>query len=141
MKRPLFPMIIILSMILSISGPFLPVQANSHVLLPDFDQDGIPSPLQSAGWYNLAGGPFLTSPDDPDSDNDGLTDWQELYTYSTDPVDPDSDNDLITDGYEVDYGLDPNDPSDAAENWDSDTLKFSFKLDLDEFRKRHANLE
>lgn len=63
-----------------------------------------------------------TNPRKADTDDDGLTDPEELYNYPTDPLDPDSDDDGMTDGYEVTYGLGPKDPDDAAENWDSDTL-------------------
>ena len=52
---------------------------------------------------------FVTNPNDDDSDDDGLTDYQEVITYSTDPNDDDSDNDRLTDGYEVNVsGTDPN---------------------------------
>ena len=63
-----------------------------------------------------------TDPLKVDTDNDGLTDYEELNTYPTDPLDPDSDDDGITDGWEVDYGLNPKNPDDAAENWDTDSL-------------------
>ncbi|NLF23481.1 MAG: OmpA family protein, partial [Lentisphaerae bacterium] len=42
-----------------------------------------------------------TDPFDPDSDDDGLTDGQEVLTYKTDPLNPDSDFDLLKDGAEV----------------------------------------
>ena len=41
-----------------------------------------------------------------DSDNDGLSDWQEIVC-DTDPYDPDTDNDGMPDGWEVDHGLNP----------------------------------
>ena len=45
---------------------------------------------------------------DPDSDDDGLLDGAEVFTYNTDPLDNDSDNDGLLDGAEVnDYGTDP----------------------------------
>ena len=79
----------------------------------DDDDDGV-SDLDEA----TAG----TDPLKVDTDNDGLTDYEELNTYPTDPLDPDSDDDGITDGWEVDYGLNPKNPDDAAENWDTDSL-------------------
>ncbi|MBU1694015.1 MAG: OmpA family protein [Verrucomicrobia bacterium] len=42
-----------------------------------------------------------TDPYDPDTDKDGLTDYQEVRVYSTDPLNPDSDMDSLTDGAEV----------------------------------------
>ena len=43
-----------------------------------------------------------TDPNDADSDDDGLTDYQEVITYTTDPfVDADKDGDGYTDAYEV----------------------------------------
>ena len=49
-----------------------------------------------------------------DTDGDRLMDGEELYIYGTDPKNPDSDDDGISDGDEIDLGKDPTDPSDAA---------------------------
>jgi len=49
-----------------------------------------------------------TDPNDPDSDNDGLNDGEEVDIYGTNPNDPDTDGDTLPDGWEVDNGLDPN---------------------------------
>ena len=46
---------------------------------------------------------------DPDDDNDGLLDADELAA-GTDPLDPDSDDDGLLDGVEVDIGSDPLNP-------------------------------
>lgn len=43
-----------------------------------------------------------------DQDGDGLSDSDETSVYSTDPLDPDSDEDGANDGDEVDAGSDPN---------------------------------
>jgi hypothetical protein len=52
-----------------------------------------------------------TDPNLTDTDGDGLTDPEEIATHLTDPVDADSDDDGLTDGEEVnDY---PTDPLDA----------------------------
>ena len=48
------------------------------------------------------------SQDTSDSDGDGLTNYAELVTHSTDPNDSDSDNDTLTDGEEIQISLDPN---------------------------------
>ncbi|MGQ7843157.1 Kelch repeat-containing protein [Granulosicoccus sp. 3-233] len=44
-----------------------------------------------------------------DSDGDGLSDTDEEAIYNTDPTDPDSDDDGANDGDEVDAGSDPGD--------------------------------
>ncbi len=48
-----------------------------------------------------------TNPLNNDSDNDGLTDGDEVLIYGTSPVDSDSDEDRLTDGEEVTIGTDP----------------------------------
>ncbi len=49
-----------------------------------------------------------TDLNDPDSDNDGLSDGDEVNTYLTNPLDPNSDGDTLTDGDEVlVYGTNP----------------------------------
>ncbi len=42
-----------------------------------------------------------TNPEDPDSDDDGLGDGEEVHTYGTSPRDPDSDHDGFSDGQEI----------------------------------------
>lgn len=48
-----------------------------------------------------------TNPLDPDSDHDGLGDYQEVKVYGTDPLNPDTDHDSISDGEEVKMGRNP----------------------------------
>ena len=48
-----------------------------------------------------------TNPNDSDSDDDNLTDYQEAITYGTDPNDSDTDNDSLSDYMEVQTGSDP----------------------------------
>lgn len=55
----------------------------------------------------------LTQPQLPDSDGDGLKDWEEEFVYNSDPVDPDSDNDGVDDGIETELGTSPTDNADA----------------------------
>ncbi len=80
-----------------------------------------------------------------DSDNDGLSDYDEINIYGTDPLDADSDDDLLPDGaevniyltnplssdsdydlmpdfYEVDHNFDPNNSTDASLDYDNDDL-------------------
>ncbi len=55
--------------------------------LPDPDFDGLSTTVEEAGWYNSEGeGPYTTDPNDPDSDDDGLSDGEEQL-YGTDPND------------------------------------------------------
>ncbi|MCB9690333.1 MAG: DUF11 domain-containing protein [Alphaproteobacteria bacterium] len=53
-----------------------------------------------------------TDPFDPDSDDDGLSDYDELRTYGTDPLDSDTDGGGTSDAEEIAFGTDPRDPSD-----------------------------
>ncbi|HEX5616077.1 MAG TPA: hypothetical protein VFZ83_13065 [Acidimicrobiia bacterium] len=53
---------------------------------------------------------YGTDPLDADTDDDGLTDGEEVLVYGTDPLDPDTDDDGLLDGIEVDFGTDPLDP-------------------------------
>ncbi len=45
-----------------------------------------------------------------DTDDDNLTDWEEVKRYHTDPHDADTDGDGLVDGYEVQNGTDPLNP-------------------------------
>jgi OOP family OmpA-OmpF porin len=58
----------------------------------DSDQDGLTDDEETE---------YGTDPFDPDTDHDGLTDFDELRTYHTDPLNPDSDYDGLKDGPEV----------------------------------------
>ena len=64
----------------------------------DRDQDGLTDEREEE---------LGTDPDNPDTDNDGLTDGEEVETYLTDPLNPDYDNDGLLDGDEVERGTDP----------------------------------
>ena len=50
---------------------------------------------------------------DLDSDGDGLTDYEEVYTLNTDPTLYDTDGDGLGDGYEVENGTNPLDAGSA----------------------------
>ncbi len=56
---------------------------------------------------------FETDPNEPDSDDDGLSDGEEVLEFDTDPNDPDTDDGGVPDGEEV---LDGRDPLDAADD-------------------------
>ena len=49
-----------------------------------------------------------------DTDEDGLSDWDELNVYITSPYLADSDSDGIKDGEEISAGTDPNCPTGAV---------------------------
>ncbi|MFX1513975.1 MAG: hypothetical protein ACFFCQ_15455 [Promethearchaeota archaeon] len=64
----------------------------------DVDQDG----LNNLEEYHL--GAHIN---DADSDDDGLTDGNEVKIYTTDPLKADSDRDGMPDGWEVEMGVNP----------------------------------
>ncbi len=65
----------------------------------DPDGDGLPTTQE---------GPIGTNPNDPDTDDDGLSDGAEVNTHHTDPLNPDTDGDGLKDGAEVNiHGTDP----------------------------------
>jgi hypothetical protein len=70
----------------------------------DDDGDGLPDATEIAAGSGLG-----TDPLDPDSDDDGRNDGEEVLA-GTDPLDPDSDDDGWNDGEEVLAGTDPLDP-------------------------------
>src|SRR5512135_1321044 len=87
MSRRALRIVLILSMVLSLLPPMSPVYADTNPFpSPDFDSDGLSNAMETGGWYNLAGGPFVTNPNDADSDNDGLTDGEEKL-FNTNPLD------------------------------------------------------
>lgn len=53
---------------------------------------------------------YGTDPLSRDTDDDKLSDYDEIYLYGTDPLVPDSDEDGIEDGAEIKLKLNPNDP-------------------------------
>jgi len=71
-------------------------------LSPDGQADGDEDGLNDRGEYENS-----TTLDDRDSDNDGLTDGQEVHTYGTDPLTGDTDHDEMDDRWEIIHGLDP----------------------------------
>lgn len=64
----------------------------------DMDQDG----LNNLEEYQLG-----TKPGYVDSDNDGLSDYEEIKQYHTDPLNADTDGDGAFDGTEISIGTDP----------------------------------
>lgn len=64
----------------------------------DFDKDG----LTNLEEVHYGTDPFLM-----DTDNDQLSDYEEIMVYHTDPLNPDTDGDGVIDGVEVSIGSDP----------------------------------
>jgi uncharacterized protein YkwD len=84
-----------------------------YLNVDDFDQDGLPDVWEIDYFGDLNALP------DSDLDNDGLTNLAE-FKEGTDPADFDTDSDEMPDGWEVRYGLDPTNPSDADGDIDGD---------------------
>ncbi|MBD3192022.1 MAG: hypothetical protein GF308_15350 [Candidatus Heimdallarchaeota archaeon] len=78
----------------------------------DLDADNVTNLLE----FHYHGNPRLN-----DTDGDGLLDNDEI-SHSTLLDNPDSDEDLMFDGFEVKYGLDPLNSSDAGDDPDQDGL-------------------
>lgn len=76
----------------------------------DSDNNGLPDGEDDNdhdGLNNLDELSFGTSLIHADTDADGLTDGEEVYTYKTDPLKTDTDGDGLSDGWEVKIGSDP----------------------------------
>ena len=71
----------------------------------DFDSDK----LTNLEEYELGTDPFIA-----DTDDDGLSDYDEVKEYGTDPLKVDTDEDTVWDGDEIKLGLDPTDSSDGG---------------------------
>ncbi len=80
----------------------------------DGDEDGLTTP-EEIGWG--------TDPNDADSDDDGVSDFDEVYLHDTDPLDCDSDDDGLPDGLElgVEAPLDDTDTSAGCFSADDDS--------------------
>ncbi len=70
---------------------------------PDDEMDG-------DGLSNKEEIELSTSVSSADTDEDGLSDYDEINKHNTDPLKADSDADTLNDGEEIAIGLDPNDP-------------------------------
>ena len=87
----------------------------------DPDRDGLPNDVEAA---------LGTDPENPDTDNDGLSDGEEVNTYGTSPVDFDTDGDGIGDGEEVNnYGTDPRDKDSDDDGIDDGMEVMSYGTD------------
>jgi len=92
----------------------------------DSDGDGLADEWEMLYFHNLGQGPagdaepdgltnlqeyiLHTDPTDADTDDDGLTDGNEVNVHGTQPANPDSDADGLLDGQELSLGTLPLDP-------------------------------
>lgn len=128
----------------------------------DADLDGLPDDWEMEHFQGLGHSPATdeepdglsnqleyendTDPLDPDSDDDGATDGDEVLVYESDPLDPDSDDDGLLDGAEIAAGtglLDSDSDDDGLpDGWEVqyglDPLADDADLDLD--NDGHSNL-
>ncbi len=70
-----------------------------------------------------------------DSDNDGITDFDELNLYKTDATNPDSDSDGVLDGVEIVGGYNPNDADLEA------VISFHSPKDVNYVDEEHMKVE
>ncbi len=79
---------------------------------------GYPDPANDGADFDADG---LCDSGDPDDDNDGLSDADEI-TFDTDPFVPDTDGDGLLDGTEVDMSMGSGCPSPLVADSDGDTF-------------------
>lgn len=117
-----------------------------QLLPPDGDGDGIYDPWELANGLNVGANDAGLDKDsdgisnvqefwlglaanDADSDDDGVSDGNELMLYGTDPMNSDSDDDQMSDAWEVENGLNSI-ANDASEDRDLDGLTNKEEFDL-----------
>ncbi len=84
-----------------------------YSVIPDYDFDTDEDGLSDYNEANI----YLTDATNPDSDDDNLMDGEEINIYLTDPNDSDFDDDNIPDGEEINtYLTDPNDSDSDDDN-------------------------
>ncbi len=74
------------------------------------------------GLTNVEEHDLSTNPMSNDTDEDGLTDFDEVNSYASNPRHPDTDADGLPDGWEVEQGFNLLEPSDAHLDSDGDTV-------------------
>jgi hypothetical protein len=95
-------------------GGYAPDQGSVYVYQnsnPDVDGDGLLDIYETGTKIYVSENDTGTDPFNPDSDDDGLTDGQEVNTYGTNPNFSDTDNDNYLDATEVFEGGNPLDDS------------------------------
>ncbi len=91
----------------------IPMDTDSDGLFDHYENNTIYA-FSSVNWDGIPGNEYRTNWKDNDTDNDGLSDGQEVLIYGTNPLHNDSDNDSIPDNVELNglngYVTDPLDP-------------------------------
>ena len=86
------------------------VIVGTNPLVTDTDSNGTSDFMEDQDGDELSNGEELekkTNPNSKDSDNDGLTDKEEISSYTTNPIKADTDDDSAADGWEVAHNFDP----------------------------------
>ncbi len=100
--------------------------------LKDTDANGVDDgdeDMDGDGLTNLEEIKFNTDINRKDTDNDNLSDYDEIYVYKTNPLNPDTDDDGIYDGDEILLGLDPLNPCTDGVTLDANRI-FNQQLDI-----------
>jgi hypothetical protein len=110
----------------------------------DRDGDGLPNSIETDGWpilviilgeTNKTEFQVSSDPDQYDTDDDGLSDYEEFMSYHTHPRKKDTDGDTLSDFDEVKiYSSDPTDgfhDIDSDYFWDGDEVLFFRKMGID----------
>jgi hypothetical protein len=128
-KRALLPFLV--------SIPLITTCLLGGCLDDDRDGDGLPNSIENEGWpilvillgdTNKTEIHVTSDPGEYDTDDDGLSDWEEFMSYHTNPREKDTDEDTFTDWEEINrYGTDPkNGFHDIDEDlfWDGDEVLY-----------------
>ncbi|MDE6086938.1 MAG: hypothetical protein K2G25_00955 [Oscillospiraceae bacterium] len=91
----------------------------------DADGDGLTNAEEIAAGTN----PYIE-----DSDDDSLTDYEEIYIYKTDPLEYDTDEDGLPDGVEIRVELDPLNPATHGTPDAEYTVTMTYTADDDIFK-------
>ena len=105
----------------------LPVGHQVNLAAADTDGDDIPDRDEKI---------YLLDPRNEDTDDDGLTDFQELNHYYTEPAVQDSDGDGLNDGLEANFFL----TSPLTDDTDGDQLDDAYEVVTDNRNPRSADL-
>ena len=94
------------------------------IFATDVNGDGASDVLAAAfadeaAWYEQLN---VADPLDPDTDDDGLSDGDEVNIHGTNPQTPDTDSDGLTDLFEVNHGFNPTTGGDATQDPDGDGI-------------------